>query len=110
MIFSPCSPVVSGTTLRIPSNGSISSKLADTLELVALEKADQSLLDRYERRRRALNVEFVQQTTIANKKTLEERDPKIRRSNLEALRAIVEDRTRHKQFLMRASLIESVRK
>jgi 3-(3-hydroxy-phenyl)propionate hydroxylase len=88
-------------------------ELAATLNQVAVGGAvgaDESLLDRYERRRRALNVEFVQQATIANKKRLEESDPKIRQANLDELRAKSEDPIRHKEFLMRTSLIESVRK
>lgn len=85
-------------------------ELADTLELAGLEKASEPILDRYDRRRRALNIEFVQQTTIANKKRLEERDPKTRRANLDELRAISDNAVQHKQFLMRTSLIESVRK
>jgi 3-(3-hydroxy-phenyl)propionate hydroxylase len=88
-------------------------ELAATLNQVAVGGtggADESLLDRYERRRRALNIEFVQQATIANKKRLEESDPKIRQANLDELRAKSEDPIRHKEFLMRTSLIESVRK
>jgi 3-(3-hydroxy-phenyl)propionate hydroxylase len=68
------------------------------------------LLDRYERRRRSINIEFVQQTTIANKKRLEERDPLVRKQKLEELRRTEEDPAQHKQFLMRTSLLESVRK
>jgi len=68
------------------------------------------VFDRYDRRRRALNIEFVQQQTIANKKRLEERDEKARQEALDELRATVEDPARHKQFLMRSSLLDSVRK
>jgi len=84
--------------------------LADTLHQFVTGCADESLLDRYERRRRTTNIEFVQEATIANKKRLEESDPKVRRANLDELRARSEDPARHKQFLMRTSLIESVRK
>jgi 3-(3-hydroxy-phenyl)propionate hydroxylase len=72
--------------------------------------ADAALLDRYERRRRPLNIEFVQQQTIANKQRLEEKDPAVRRAKLDELAATAADPKRHKQFLMRASLIDSVRK
>jgi len=68
------------------------------------------LLDRYERRRRPINIEFVQQQTVANKKRLEERDPKVRQDNFDKLRRLVADPRLHKQFLMRTSLIESVRR
>ncbi len=85
-------------------------ELADTLRLVASGEADEELLDRYERRRRPINIEYVQQQTVANKKRLEERDPKTRQANFDALRRAAADPVLHKQFLMRTSLIESVRK
>jgi 3-(3-hydroxy-phenyl)propionate hydroxylase len=85
-------------------------ELADTLHQFVSGRADESLLDRYERRRRATNIEFVQEATVANKKRLEESDPVVRRANLDELRARAEDPVRHKAFLMRTSLIESVRK
>jgi 3-(3-hydroxy-phenyl)propionate hydroxylase len=85
-------------------------ELADTLHLVAFNQADEALLDRYERRRRPLIIEFVQQATIANKKRLEESDRAARDNNREDLRAIADDLTRHRQFLLRTSLIESVRR
>ena len=85
-------------------------ELAETLRQVIAGQADESLLDRYERRRRTTNIEFVQQATVANKKRLAESDPNVRRANLDELRARSEDPVRHKEFLMRASLLESVRK
>ncbi len=85
-------------------------ELAGTLDQVVHGLADESLLDRYERRRRPMNIQFVQEATIANKRRLEENDPKVRRANLDELRARAEDPVRHKEFLMRSSLIESVRK
>ena len=84
--------------------------LADTLQQVTTGAADASLLERYDRRRRPLNIEFVQQQTIANKKRLEERDPAQRKENFNELRRIADDPVRHRQFLLRTSLIESVRK
>jgi len=67
-------------------------------------------LDRYTRRRRTLNIEFVQEQTISNKKRLEEREPKAREARFDELRAIAEDPVKHKEFLLRTSLIASVRK
>jgi 3-(3-hydroxy-phenyl)propionate hydroxylase len=68
------------------------------------ESAD--LLDSYEQRRRPLNIKYVQEQTIANKKRLEERDPVQRAKRFAELRATAEDPKRHKAFLMRASLLE----
>jgi len=85
-------------------------ELAQTLHLVASGQAGADLLDRYERRRRPLNIEYVQQQTVANKKRLEERDPGVRQANFDELRRAASDPGLHKQFLMRTSLIESARK
>jgi len=85
-------------------------ELAGTLHRVATGRASEELLDRYERRRRVINIEFVQQQTVANKKRLEERDPKVRQAHFDELRRTVADPALHKQFLMRTSLIESVRR
>lgn len=85
-------------------------ELAETLHLVTTRQADETLLDRYERRRRPINIEYVQQQTVANKKRLEERDAKVRQAHFDELRRAAADPLLHKQFLMRTSLIESVRK
>ena len=85
-------------------------ELVDTLHQVVTKQAQESLIDRYERRRRPINIEFVQQTTIANKKRLEESNPEVRKSTLEELRRTAEDPETHKQFLMRTSLLQSLRK
>ena len=85
-------------------------ELAETLDRVASGRAGEELLDRYERRRRPLNIEYVQQQTVANKKRLEERDPRLRKAHFDELRRTVAAPALHKQFLMRTSLIESVRR
>jgi 3-(3-hydroxy-phenyl)propionate hydroxylase len=56
-----------------------------------------------------MNIEFVQQQTVANKKRLEEKDPAVRAKNLEELVAIQNDPVRQHAFLMRSSLLDSVR-
>jgi 3-(3-hydroxy-phenyl)propionate hydroxylase len=67
-------------------------------------------LAEYERVRRPLNIEYVQEQTIANKKRLEERDPAQRARRFEELARMADDPAKHKAFLMRASLLESVRR
>ena len=64
------------------------------------------MLDSYEARRRPLNIKYVQEQTIANKKRLEERDPVQRARRFADLREIADDPKRHKAFLMRAALLE----
>jgi 3-(3-hydroxy-phenyl)propionate hydroxylase len=88
----------------------------DAMELSALlgrvlrGEAPAHILDQYDRFRRPLNIEYVQQQTIANKKRLEEKDLGIRAQNNEALRRTAADPVAHRACLLRASLIESVRK
>src|SRR5262245_13808617 len=67
-------------------------------------------LDLYDRRRRPINIEFVQNQTILNKKRMEEKDPAVRASNFDELRRTVANFDQHRRFLLRSSLIESVRK
>ena len=84
--------------------------LADLLDGVIKGKADEALLDRYERRRRPLNIEYVQEQTVANKRRLEERDSARRAERFRELAETAEDPARHRAFLLRASLIESGRR
>jgi 3-(3-hydroxy-phenyl)propionate hydroxylase len=85
-------------------------ELSGLLGQVLRDEAPQSILDGYDRRRRPLNVEYVQQQTIANKKRLEEKDPAARARNNAVLRATAADPAAHRAYLLRASLLESVRK
>ncbi len=85
-------------------------ELSEMLTAVHRGTEDASVFDRYERRRRDLNIEFVQQQTIANKRRLEETDPAKRQAALDELKATIDKPALHKKFLMRSSLIDSVRK
>ena len=64
----------------------------------APEEAEPAILDFYDRFRRPLNIEYVQQQTIANKKRLEEKDPNLRMKKHQALRATVADPVAHRAF------------
>jgi 3-(3-hydroxy-phenyl)propionate hydroxylase len=82
--------------------------LAASIDAV-LKGETESGLDAYDRVRRPLNVEFVQSQTIQNKKRLEEKDSATREKNFADLAATAADPVRHRAFLMRTSLLESVR-
>jgi 3-(3-hydroxy-phenyl)propionate hydroxylase len=88
----------------------------DAIELTRLlgrvlrREAAADILDSYDRYRRPLNIEFVQQQTVANKQRMEEKDPAARARNFEQLAAIAADPAAHRAYLLRASLIDSVRK
>lgn len=84
-------------------------ELVDMLTAVERGEEDASVFDRYERRRRQMNIEFVQQQTVNNKKRLEEKDPVVRARALDEIRKTADDPQRHRQFLLRSSLLDSVR-
>ncbi len=84
--------------------------LADLLAGVLRGDLPPEDLARYDAVRRPVNVEFVQQQTIANKKRLEEKDQAARAASFDALRASAADPASHRAFLMRTSLLDSVRR
>ena len=93
-------------------NGGIQDavNLCEKLAKVLLDGASDRLLDLYNVQRRTVAVEFVQEQSIINKKRLEERDPVVRKRNLEELRQIAADRERARAFLLRTSMIASQRR
>jgi 2-polyprenyl-6-methoxyphenol hydroxylase-like FAD-dependent oxidoreductase len=81
----------------------------DAVELIeTLAANDESVLDRYELRRRTVNIEFVQQQTVTNKQRLEERDPVRRKQRLAELAELADDPVRARKFLLNSSLLASV--
>jgi 3-(3-hydroxy-phenyl)propionate hydroxylase len=83
--------------------------LGEYLGKVCRGEADEGLLDRYVRQRRTANIEFVQTQSISNKRLLEEADPGKRQENFDNLRRIADDRNLARDFLVRSSMIWSVR-
>ena len=83
--------------------------LCETLGRLWRGEAGLEALGRYSRQRHAAAHGFVQAQTIHNKKMLEERDPAVRRRNLDELKRIAEDPDRARRYLLNASLIESLR-
>jgi 3-(3-hydroxy-phenyl)propionate hydroxylase len=74
-----------------------------------LRGASVDILDLYDRHRRPLNIEFVQQQTVANKKRMEEKDPVTRARNFDEIAATAADPVAHRAYLLRASLLDSVK-
>jgi 3-(3-hydroxy-phenyl)propionate hydroxylase len=83
--------------------------LATNLLRVLEGEEDEGALDRYVRQRRHVAVKHVQTATIANKQAMEQRDPEVRRKYREEMQRAVEDPALAKKFLMRTSLIDSLR-
>ena len=87
----------------------LNSGIHEAWHLAKLLSSDGDL-DEYERVRRPLNIEYVQEQTIANKRRLEEREPAAREKRFDELRHMAGDPAKHKAFLMRASLLEGARR
>ena len=84
--------------------------LANALAAILAGGAPERELDLYDRQRRTVAVEFVQQQSIENKKRLEARDPAIRARHLAELRDTAADPVRARQFLLRTSMIAMQRR
>jgi 3-(3-hydroxy-phenyl)propionate hydroxylase len=83
--------------------------LADKLIAILRGEVDDGVLNRYERQRRHVAVQHTQAQTSRNKKMLAEKDPAVRRKNLEEMRRTADDPNRAYDFMLRAALIQSVR-
>jgi 3-(3-hydroxy-phenyl)propionate hydroxylase len=83
--------------------------LATNLLRVLDGEEDETALDRYVRQRRHVAVKHVQTATIANKQAMEQRDPETRRRYREDMQRAAGDPALAKKFLMRTSLIDSLR-
>jgi 3-(3-hydroxy-phenyl)propionate hydroxylase len=84
--------------------------IADKLARVCLGEADESELDRYERQRRPIAVEYVDKITIQNKKDLEISDPDERARYRAKMEETANDPEKAREFLLRASMIASLQK
>lgn len=92
-------------------NGALHDAIAAAAALHAIRTgtADDAALDRYERQRRTVCVRFVQEQTKRNKAAIEDPDPERQRRRLAELRQIAGDPARAREYLLRSSMIESVR-
>ena len=84
----------------------ITKKIGD----VWFGRAEANVFERYHRQRHKLATEFLQSVTIENKKRIEESDPEVIKANQNELRDNSENPTKAKAWLMRSSLLSSVRK
>jgi 3-(3-hydroxy-phenyl)propionate hydroxylase len=83
--------------------------LADKLIKIMRQEVGDEVLDRYERQRRHVALQHTQAETMRNKRVLAEKDPAVRRKNHEQLHRTAEDPKLARAFLLRSSLIESLR-
>jgi 3-(3-hydroxy-phenyl)propionate hydroxylase len=91
-------------------NGGLHDALNLTARLGAViqGKADEAVLDGYDRQRRAVTMDAIQTGTIRNKKNLEARTPEDREAFRTEIRAAASDREKSRAFLRRIAMIDSL--
>ena len=80
--------------------------LASRLAAVWRGEKPDAELDRYDRQRRLVTLEYIQKYTIQNKKNLESSGDEFRQS----LQTIAADPARRREYLLRTSMIASLRR
>jgi len=89
-------------------NGGIHDAINLTQRLAAVwhGRADESELDRYDQQRRLVTLEYIQKQTIQNKRNLESDGTEF----MTGLREIAADPARTRDYLLRVSMIASLRR
>ena len=91
-------------------NGGIHDAFNLAEKLVAVIRgAPLETLERYSRQRRKVALDVVQQTALRNRSILNTREPDARRAYYDDLRRTVEDADMHRSYVMRTSMIQSLR-
>jgi 3-(3-hydroxy-phenyl)propionate hydroxylase len=91
-------------------NGGIHDAVSLAEKLIAvLRGADPALLGRYERQRRKIAIDTVQAQALRNRTVMNERDPAKRKAFHDDLRATADDPVRHRDYVLRSSMIKSLR-
>ena len=83
--------------------------LCDKLIEVWNGKAPLEITERYNRQRRKVAIETVQEQSLRNRRMMAENDPAARAAYHDELRRVVQDHAKHKAYLMRSSMIQSLR-
>jgi 3-(3-hydroxy-phenyl)propionate hydroxylase len=84
--------------------------LAERLARVWHGEANDAELDRYDRQRRGITLEYVQKHSIANKRNLEAREAAEQDRFRDDIRATAADRDRAHAYLERVSMIASLKR
>ncbi len=84
--------------------------LADKLVAIINQGEPETLLERYERQRRAIAIEYINANTARNKKNIEERDPTLRRRTHDELRAIASNPKAAREYLRKTSMIDALQR
>jgi 3-(3-hydroxy-phenyl)propionate hydroxylase len=84
--------------------------LADKLVQIINHGASDALLDRYERQRRSVAIEYINASTARNKKTMEERDPLVRQKTHDELRATAANPVAAREYLRKTSMMDALQR
>ena len=84
--------------------------LAEKLAAVIKEGKPVAELERYERQRRPIALEYVNTITIANKRNLETRDPQEQRRWRDEMTRTASDSRLAREYLLKISMLASLRK
>ena len=84
--------------------------LAEKLAAVIRNRADEIELDRYERQRRPVALEYVNKITIANKRNLEARDPGEHAGWKAQMARTAADPRLAREYMLQTSMIASLRR
>ena len=93
-------------------NGGIHDAFSLAEKLAAVIRGEKPVqeLERYERQRRPVALEYVNTITIANKRNLEMRDAEAQRRWRAELAHAMADRAAHRELMLKMSMIASLRK
>lgn len=92
-------------------NGGLQDAFNLTERLVKVWRGgDADLLDQYGRQRRPIAIEYVKEATMRNQKLMSERDPVKRAATLDELRRAADDPQAAYKMMLRASMIDAVRR
>ena len=93
-------------------NGGVHDAMNLCKKLLAVIQKGQSedTLDRYERQRRTIAIEYINASTARNKKEIEERDPVLRKKTQDELRAICANPVTAKAYLRKTSMLDALEK
>ena len=82
--------------------------LCAKLLAVLQEGQAQDSLDRYERQRRTIAIEYINASTARNKREIEERDPVLRRRTQDELRQVAANPVSAKAYLRKTSMLDAL--
>jgi 3-(3-hydroxy-phenyl)propionate hydroxylase len=92
-------------------NGGVHDAVNLVEKLVQVRRGEpDDLLDRYDRQRRGVAVEYVQAQTQRNRELMNEQDPVARKRRHDELRRLAEEPVTGREFLLQSSMIASLRR